>query len=77
VRLASGRLAVVLEQSPDTLVAPTVKVFYSTRSGMRMPPEVLTLSEPGCRDRIEAREDPQEWNFPDLDELWTEPGASG
>jgi len=77
VRLASGRLAVVLEQSPDTLVAPTVKVFYSTRSGLRMPPEVLTLSEPGCRDRIEAREDPQEWNFPDLDELWTEPGASG
>ena len=75
VRLTSGRLAVVLEQSPGTLVAPTVKAFYSTRSGMRIPPEVIALSEPGCREKIETREDPAQWNFPDLDALWTEGSA--
>ena len=72
VRLASGRLAVVMEQSPGTLVAPVVKAFYSTKSAMRVPPEVMALSEPGCREKIVAREDPALWNFPDLDELWTE-----
>ncbi|MBZ0224441.1 MAG: HD-GYP domain-containing protein [Comamonas sp.] len=71
VRLTSGRLAVVLEQSPRTLVAPTVKAFYSTKSDMRIPPEIIALCEPRCREKIEAREDPAAWNFPDLDELWT------
>ena len=77
VRLASGRLAVVLEQSPGTLVAPVVKAFYSTKSEMRIPPEVIELSDPGCRDKIAAREDTSRWNFPDLDDLWNEPPAAG
>ena len=38
VRLASGRLGVVTEQSPGKLIAPRVRVFYSTRSELRIPP---------------------------------------
>jgi putative nucleotidyltransferase with HDIG domain len=75
VRLTSGRLGVVTEQSKGSLTAPLVKVFYSVKSGMRILPEVLDLSRPGTTEKIVNREDPAEWNFPDLNELWS--GISG
>jgi hypothetical protein len=71
VRLTSGRLGVVTEQAPQSLVTPRVKVFFSTKSGLRIPPEVLDLAVPGCTEKIVAREDPEHWHFPDLDELWS------
>ena len=70
VRMTSGRLGVVIEQNPQALVTPRVKVFFSTRSQMPLPPEVLDLSHPGCSDRIAARESNSVWQFPHLDELW-------
>ncbi|MCZ2105246.1 MAG: HD-GYP domain-containing protein [Comamonadaceae bacterium] len=69
VRLESGRLAVVVEQAAGTLIAPVVKAFFSTRSGQRIPPEVIALA--GSTERITGREDPAAWNFTDLDELWS------
>ncbi len=71
VRLASGRLGVVVEQSAKSLTTPLVKVFYSTKSDLRITPEVLDLSSPDCNDKIAGREDPDKWKFPDLDELWS------
>lgn len=71
VRLASGRLGVVLEQSPSSLLKPIVKVFFSTKSDLRIPPEVIDLSAPLCKEKIVAREDPETWRFPDLNELWS------
>lgn len=69
VRLASGRLAVVLEQNPQALVSPVVRVFYSTRSEMPVPLRRIDLSAASCNDRIVGREDPQRWGFRHLDEL--------
>ena len=37
---------------------------------MRIPPELIDLSAPGCREQIAGREDPARWQFPDLNELW-------
>ena len=45
--------------------------FYSTKSDMRIPPELIDLSAPGCREQIAGREDPARWQFPDLNELWS------
>jgi HD-GYP domain-containing protein (c-di-GMP phosphodiesterase class II) len=71
VRLTSGRLAVVTEQTGASLINPKVKVFFSTKSNMRIVPEIIDLSRPGCVEKIVGREDPDEWRFPDLNELWT------
>jgi len=71
VQLSSGRLGVVVEQTAKSLTTPCVKVFYSTKSHMRIVPEIVDLSRPGNSDKIVSREDPAKWKFPDLDELWS------
>ena len=71
VRLTSGRIGVVTELSPTALTTPIVKVFFSTKSDLRIPPEVVNLAAPDCNEKIVAREDPEKWRFPDLDELWS------
>jgi putative nucleotidyltransferase with HDIG domain len=70
VRLESGRLGVVVEQSEKSLLMPKIKVFFSTKSNARIPPEEVDLSRPGVRDKIVGRENPAGHNFPDLNELW-------
>ena len=71
VRLSSGRLGVVVEQTGKSLTTPTVKVFFSTKSNMRIVPELVDLSRPGITEKIVGREDPAKWRFNDLNELWS------
>lgn len=71
VRLSSGHIGVVTGHSPAALTQPTVKVFFSTQSSMRFTPVLINLAEPGCTEKIVAREDPQYWRFNDLAELWS------
>lgn len=71
VRLSSGRLGVVVEQTGKSLTTPSVKVFFSTKSNMRIVPEVIDLSLPGAGEKIVSREDPAQWRFADLNELWS------
>ena len=71
VRLQSGRLGVVMEQTPKSLTTPRVKVFFSTKSNMRIVPVIVDLSLPTSSDKIVGREDPAKWKFSDLNELWS------
>lgn len=75
VKLQSGRLAVVVEQNPSSLVQPRVRVFYSTKSNMPIPVQMLDLAGSGISDRITGRESPETWGFKHLNELWM-PGAA-
>lgn len=70
VRLSSGRLGVVMEQTGKSLTTPSVKVFFSTKSGMRVVPEIIDLSK-STNEKIVSREDPSVWKFSDLNELWS------
>jgi HD-GYP domain-containing protein (c-di-GMP phosphodiesterase class II) len=71
VQLSSGRLGVVVEQTNKSLTTPVVKVFFSTKSNMRIVPELVDLSKPGAVEKILKREDPAKWRFSDLNELWS------
>jgi len=75
VRLQSQKLAVVVDQNPQVPTSPVVKVFYSLRSQMHMPPERIDLAHPSCRDRIVSREPAAEWSKLGLDSLWAGSGA--
>lgn len=73
VRLQSGRLAVVTAQSPQSLLTPRVKAFFSTKSNMRFEPMEIDLGAPSCHDKVSACESPDDWPFKDLDQLWGAP----
>ncbi|MEO6148380.1 MAG: HD-GYP domain-containing protein [Sulfuriferula sp.] len=66
VKLKSGRLGVVLEQSEKGLLSPIIKVFFSTRSNAHIKPELIDLSK--STETIANLEDAQTWGF-DLAEL--------
>lgn len=71
VRLESDHLGVIVEQTTRSLLTPVVKVFFSIKSNGRIPPEILDLSKPHCKDKIVSHEDPVKWDIRDIHELWS------
>lgn len=70
VRLASGRLGVVVEQSEKSLLHPQVKVFFSTRAMAHIPNELVDLSRRGVKDKILSRERAEAWGLKQVENLW-------
>lgn len=66
VRLKSGRLAIVIEQTEKSLLTPIVKVFFSTKSNEPIMPEMLNLAK--ATDAIANVEQAEKWGF-DLRQL--------
>ena len=71
VKLESGHLGVIVEQTTKSLLTPVVKVFFSIKSNARITPEILDLSKPHCKDKIVSHEDPAKWGIRDIHELWS------
>jgi HD-GYP domain-containing protein (c-di-GMP phosphodiesterase class II) len=61
VKLKSGKLAVVVEQSEKGLLTPTVKAFFSTKSNEPIMPETIDLSK--SAEAIANVEIAEKWNF--------------
>ena len=61
VKLKSGNLAVVVEQTDKGLLMPIVKAFFSTRSNEPFPSQTIDLSE--SQEAIANIEDPAKWGF--------------
>ncbi|MFZ6646205.1 HD-GYP domain-containing protein [Undibacterium sp. TJN25] len=77
VRLASGKLGVVVEQAAKSLLMPKVRVFFSTKSLAYVTPELLDLAGPGLQDKIVAREDAAKWGLKDINRYWLGDAAPG
>ncbi|RYY02658.1 MAG: HD-GYP domain-containing protein [Gammaproteobacteria bacterium] len=71
VRLESGRLGVVVEQSETSLLTPRVKVFFSTKLKTPILQETLDLSKLVGKEKIIGRESPDDWGFRNLEDLWS------
>ena len=71
VRLRSGRLAVVVDQSSGSLLRPRVKVIFSVTSNRRLPPRIIDLSQADAGDEIVGHEDPAVWGIDDIEFLWS------
>lgn len=61
VKLKSGRLAVVSDQTTKSLATPVVKVFFSTKVNEPVPPTLVDLSK--MPDAIVSVENPDDWKF--------------
>ncbi|BAK78798.1 metal dependent phosphohydrolase [Pseudogulbenkiania sp. NH8B] len=69
VRLESGKLAVVVEQSESNMLTPKVKAFFSTKSNSYITPLLIDLARglgQGGGDRIVRHESPEQWGVDPL-----------
>ncbi len=69
VILKSGRLAVVVKQTPDSLLKPVVKAFFSTKSKIHIPVIELDLSK--GMDEIIGNDSAATWGVGNIDHLWS------
>ena len=72
VRLTSGRLAVVIGQGKQSLLKPTVRAFFSTKSKLHIVPEVIDLARVGVTESIVGGEDKDAWGITSLERFWME-----
>lgn len=72
VMLKSGKLAVVIDQTPSSLLEPIIKVFFSTKSKTRIPVEVVDLSKQTAKEMIVGHEDPKLWGINDVNDIWSQ-----
>lgn len=66
VMLESGKLGVVIEQHATNLLAPKVKIMFSSKSNTYLKPEIIDLSRPlgfGGGDKIIRHEAPEKWGI--------------
>ena len=61
VKLKSGRLGVVTDQSDKTLLKPKIKIFYSSSSNAPIPTKIIDLGR--SQEAIESIENPEDWGF--------------
>ena len=70
VMMNNGRLGVVIEQNKTSLTTPKVKIFFSTKSNMHIPIEIIDTSKNSPSTKIFSREDPEKWKISNLPEMW-------
>ena len=67
VALSSGRVAVVVEQSAQSLLKPVVKVFFSTLSNSSLPVQVVHLATES--DAVVGHVQPEDYPMHDIEQI--------
>ena len=70
VKLKTGRIGVVVEQSENSLLTPKVKVFFSVKSNAYIPPEVVDLARLEGYDKIMGLEDAEKLGLKNVHGIW-------
>ncbi|MFJ5161747.1 HD-GYP domain-containing protein [Pantoea sp. NPDC088449] len=70
VRLASGRVALVVQAGEKSLLKPKVHVFWSLHAQREVKAEALDLGDSFCTDSITGAEDSGLWHNVDLNRIW-------
>ena len=70
VRLASGRVALVVQAGEQSLLKPKVHVFWSLHAQREVKPEELDLGDSFCTDSITGSEESGLWHNVDLNRIW-------
>ncbi len=73
VKLKSGRVGVVVEQSENSLLTPKVKIFFSIKSNTYISPELVDLAKLEGHDKIVSLEDAQKLGVRNVDGVWAGP----
>ena len=70
VLMMSGKIGIVLDQHPGSLLTPKVKAFFSTRTMAPIPIEIIDLAASRTSDKIVSHADPSKYKLPNLDAVW-------
>lgn len=70
VKLKTGRVGVVVEQSESSLLTPKVKVFFSVKSNAYIPPEIVDLAKMEGHDKIMGLEDGAKLGLKSVQGMW-------
>jgi hypothetical protein len=76
VQLKSGSIGVVIEQHPDSLLTPKIKLFFLPVLNIYITPKIVDLSDPEQTDRIIARVPLQRYGFKNTERLWLDDEVS-
>ena len=70
VRLASGRVALVVKAGERSLIKPVVHAFWSLHAQREVKPERIDLGDSFCTDSIIGAEEGLLWENADLNRVW-------
>ncbi|WP_050480008.1 HD-GYP domain-containing protein [Herbaspirillum rhizosphaerae] len=77
VLMHSGKVGIVIDQHPGSLLTPTVKVFFSATTMAMLPIEIIDLATTRSGDKIASYADPSKMpNLPNLETIWASSGLN-
>lgn len=76
VLMHSGKVGIVIDQHPESLLTPTVKVFFSAIDMSSIPIEIIDLATTQNRDKIASYADPVKLKLPNPEAIWNSPAAN-
>ena len=70
VVMQSGKVGIVIDQHPGSLLTPKVKVFFSALTMAPLPIEIIDLATTRSGDKIASHVDPAKLHLPNLETIW-------
>jgi HD-GYP domain-containing protein (c-di-GMP phosphodiesterase class II) len=71
VLMQSGKVGVVVDQHPGSLLTPKIKIFFSARMQEPIPIEIIDLATSSGDDKIVSHADPVKLHLPDPETIWS------